>query len=312
VIYGPSTCRANAHVAKSLATRIGSVCAPTEAAEPDRIRGAEPDRTYGLMKRGPLFLAIAVGLAGCASSDEAPAAAPSDHVSATQGSQEDPSGSPSPLPEVPSEAVRFRASDGTRIEGRLFGGGQVAIVLAHQVDQVQSAWYAFAGELAGRGYVALTFNFRGYCPGGADGCSGEGSAGTDGWQDVAGAVRFLNERGVKRVFLTGASMGGWAVLEAAVRGVPVNGVVTLSGVPTVGYDITRAGLARVDIPLVFVVGRFESSLARSVRRVHRLAPEPKELLVLPTGEHGTNLLRYAAPEVQAKLRVLLYATYGHP
>jgi len=253
------------------------------------------------MKRGPLFLAIAVGLAGCASSDEAPAAAPSEHVSATQGSQADPSGSPSPLPEVPSEAVRFSASDGTRIEGRLFGTGQVAIVLAHQVDQVQSAWYSFAEELAGRGYAALTFNFRGYCPGGADGCSGDGSVGTDGWQDVAGAVRFLNEHGAKRVFLTGASIGGWAVLEAVVR-----------GVPTVGYDITRPGLLRVDIPLVFVVGRFDGSLARAVRRVHRLAPEPKELLVLPTGEHGTNLLRYAAPKVQAKLRGLVYATYGHP
>jgi dienelactone hydrolase len=312
VIYGPLDLPRKRARRQVLRTRIGSACAPTEPLRPAEIRGAEPDRTYGLMKRGPLFLAIAVGLAGCASSDEAPAAAPSDHVSATQGSKDDAGGSPSRLPEVPSEAVRFRASDGTRIEGRLFGDGQVAIVLAHQVDQVQSAWYAFAGELAGRGYVALTFNFRGYCPGGADGCSGEGSVGTDGWQDVAGAVRFLNERGVKRVFLTGASIGGWAVLEAAVRGVPVDGVVTLSGVPTVGYDITRAGLSRVDIPLVFVVGRFDGSLARAVRRVHRLAPEPKELLVLPTGEHGTNLLRYAAPEVQAKLRELMYATYGHP
>jgi dienelactone hydrolase len=308
VIYGPLDLPRKRARRQVLRTRIGSACAPTEPLRPAEIRGAEPDRTYGLMKRGPLFLAIAVGLAGCASSDEAPAAAPSDHVSATQGSKDDAGGSPSRLPEVPSEAVRFRASDGTRIEGRLFGDGQVAIVLAHQVDQVQSAWYAFAGELAGRGYVALTFNFRGYCPGGADGCSGEGSVGTDGWQDVAGAVRFLNER----VFLTGASIGGWAVLEAAVRGVPVDGVVTLSGVPTVGYDITPAGLSRVDIPLVFVVGRFDGSLARAVRRVHRLAPEPKELLVLPTGEHGTNLLRYAAPEVQAKLRELMYATYGHP
>ena len=52
-----------------------------------------------------------------------------------------PTSSPSPSEEpTPGRPVTFRASDGIRIEGRLFGEGRVGVVLGHQIDGDQTDW----------------------------------------------------------------------------------------------------------------------------------------------------------------------------
>ena len=86
--------------------------------------------------------------------------------------------------------ITFEASDGVTLDGRLFGPdeGSAGVVLAHMFPSDQSAWFAFADRLGQRGYRVLTFNFRGYCPGGDAGCSqGEKSIPAI-WQDVEGAI----------------------------------------------------------------------------------------------------------------------------
>jgi dienelactone hydrolase len=230
---------------------------------------------------------------------------PSDGTSASA------SASVSPEP-VPQEDVRFPAQDGVQIEGTLFGDGDVAVVLAHELYQDGSAWSFFAEELAREGYTALAFSFRGYCAEDEGGCSEDGNAGEDGWMDLAGAVRFLRERGHDPVYLTGASLGGAAVLRAAVEGVRADGAVSLSGVPVVPNEIAADDLAGVEMPLLLIVGRLDGSLARDMRRVFNGLPEPKEFVVLPTGEHGTDLLRLASADLQDRVRDLVYAMYEGP
>ena len=72
-----------------------------------------------------------------------------------------------------SKAITFESTDGVTLAGRLFGPdqGTAGVVLAHMLPSDQSAWYFFANRLGERGYRVLTFNFRGYCPGGEAGCS---------------------------------------------------------------------------------------------------------------------------------------------
>ena len=116
-----------------------------------------------------------------------------------------------------SEEITFPASDGVTLSGRLFGPGEgsAGVVLAHMFPSDQSAWFAFAERLRQRGYRVLTFNFRGFCPGGDAGCSQGEKTISAIWQDVEGAVAALRDEGATRIGLVGASMGGTASLVAA-------------------------------------------------------------------------------------------------
>src|SRR5262245_39868702 len=79
-----------------------------------------------------------------------------------------------------STAVTFPSADGVALAGRLFGPdtATTGVVLAHMLPADQSSWFDFADRLGGSGYRVLTFDFRGYCPGGVAGCS-------EGRKDVA-------------------------------------------------------------------------------------------------------------------------------
>ena len=75
-----------------------------------------------------------------------------------------------------STPVTFTTADGVKLDGRLFGPSEAraGVVLAHMLPADQRSWYPFAQRLGNLGFRVLTFNFRGYCPGGDGGCS-EGS-----------------------------------------------------------------------------------------------------------------------------------------
>ena len=107
---------------------------------------------------------------------------------------------------VTGTPVSFVTDDGLTIKGRLFGSGETAVVFAHMYPNDQQVWWGFASEVAGQGYAALTFDFRGY---GETGGSKD-IAHID--RDLAAAVRYLRQEGYKRVILVGASMGGTAAL----------------------------------------------------------------------------------------------------
>ncbi len=59
----------------------------------------------------------------------------------------------------PGTVVTFTSADGVELSGRLFGTptpGGAGMVLAHMYPADQSSWYAYAQELAAKGYQALT------------------------------------------------------------------------------------------------------------------------------------------------------------
>ena len=117
--------------------------------------------------------------------------------------------------------VRFSTDDGIELTGEFRGNGGMGIALAHAFPEDRASWADFADFLEGKGYLTLTFDFRGY---------GD-SAGTrnipEMWRDVTAAASRLRARGAQSIMLIGASMGGTASLIAASR-TDVNGVITLS------------------------------------------------------------------------------------
>jgi pimeloyl-ACP methyl ester carboxylesterase len=221
---------------------------------------------------------------------------PNDEPSATPSSAE----SPSPTP-VPGEAVTFRASDGVRIAGRLFGDGPVGVVLGHSIDGDATEWWNVAEVIADAGHAALAIDFRGYCPGDDAGCSEDGNT-ADAWRDLLAGARFLRERGVSDIVLIGASMGGTAAILAAAHPRPsVSGVITLSS-PTAccGMEVTRETIGAVDGPMLFVAGRFDGEAPRSAKAFARWAGPSGEAVILATGEHGTDLFGLATPQVERR------------
>ncbi len=193
-----------------------------------------------------------------------------------------------------SEAVTFGSTDGVQLAGRLFGPdtATAGVVLAHMQPADQSSWFDFADQLGELGYRVLTFDFRGYCPGGDAGCS-EGSKDTAAiWQDVAGATDFLRSQGVRRIGLVGASMGGTASLVVASQeGSGIDAVVTLSAPDAIdglsaGPDVVQS----VGAAKLFIAGNVDANAAATAQTFYDESVQPKRIEILTTADHGTDIL----------------------
>jgi pimeloyl-ACP methyl ester carboxylesterase len=193
-----------------------------------------------------------------------------------------------------SKEITFQSTDGVKLDGRLFGPdkGSAGVVLAHMFPADQSAWYFFADRLGDLGYRVLTFDFRGYCPGGDAGCS-EGEKNIPAiWQDVEGAVAALRSKGVTRLALVGASMGGTAsLIVAAKEGRDIDAVITLSAPPSFeGLDAGPDVLAEVSAAKLFIAGNGDISAAQAVDAFYGQSLQPKRPVILTTDDHGTDIL----------------------
>ncbi|MBI3649207.1 MAG: alpha/beta fold hydrolase [Actinobacteria bacterium] len=204
-----------------------------------------------------------------------------------------------------SNPVTFDSTDGVALSGRLFGPehARAGVVLAHMLPSDQSSWFDFADRIGKLGYAALTFDFRGYCPGGDAGCS-EGSKDVASiWQDVEGAVGYLRSRGVRTVALVGASMGGTASLIVAGReGNAIAAVVTLSAPQSIsglvaGPDV----LANLTAAKLFVAGNGDTVAAEAAQAMFDQSPQPKELQIVTSDDHGTDLLEGNQAEIVRNL-----------
>jgi predicted alpha/beta-hydrolase family hydrolase len=192
-----------------------------------------------------------------------------------------------------SEPVTF-ASDGLQLAGRLFGpdGSTTGVVMAHMVPDDQSAWYPLAASLGDRGYRVLTFNFRGYCPGGDAGCSeGERNLGAAA-ADVRAAMAALRDDGVTDVALVGASVGGAAsIVVSAADDVDVDAVVTLSAPPSfAGTPIGSETLNAVEGATLFIAATGDPEAARAAEAFYNGTGQPKRYEIVTSNDHGTDLL----------------------
>lgn len=181
-------------------------------------------------------------------------------------------------------AVSFRTSDGVRLRGWLWGSGQNAVVLSHMFGTDQSVWHALARKLSAEDFSALTYDFRG--------------VGTSGGRliiarvdlDVLSAINFMRARQPRRLFLIGASMGGTASLVAAGQH-RVDGVIVMaSGMSFQGLD-ARPHLGTLNTPKLFIVGSDDAPFNESARSMYARTPPPKELKVIPTRAHGTDMFK---------------------
>lgn len=189
--------------------------------------------------------------------------------------------------------MSFPSSDGVRLEGKLYGKGKVGVILSHQYNSDQSSWFPFAGTLADSGYLVLTYDFRGFCPGGDAGCSSGKKDVAAATKDLEGAIAYLRSKGVDKLFLVGASMGGTASLaETAAQPSRIGGVISVSApISFQGLDANLAGLAEIKTPKLFIAGKSDpAGAAAAAEAMYRKSSDMKQLLIVPTDQHGAFIL----------------------
>jgi len=180
--------------------------------------------------------------------------------------------------------VAFVTADGVTLRGWLWQRAPTAVVFSHMYGTDQSTWAQFAEELSSQGYTALTYDFRGI------GRSGGRFVIAQVDRDVLAAVQFVRRLGECRVVLVGASLGGTASLVAAGQ-TAVDGVVVMaSGTQWQGLD-ARSYLPTLTTPKLFIVGSGDAPFNHSARVMYAQTPHPKQLVVVPTHEHGTYMLQ---------------------
>jgi alpha-beta hydrolase superfamily lysophospholipase len=205
-----------------------------------------------------------------------------------------------------SDVVTFQTTDGVTLSGRLFGSrkSEAGIVLAHGATVNQSSWFAFAQELGHRGYLVLTFDFRGYCPGGDAGCSHGTKDPSSRPTDLHAALDEIRSFGVARLGVMGSSMGGSTALAvAADEGKALDLVVALSAQPSIGsVAIDAALLQRISAAKLFMAGNQDDGSAGFAQEFFDGSAEPKHLTLLDTNDHGAEMLRGSQRE-QARAAV---------
>jgi pimeloyl-ACP methyl ester carboxylesterase len=196
---------------------------------------------------------------------------------------------------APGRVIRFRTEDGVSLAGELRGSGPTGVVLAHMFPTDRTSWSDLATLLGERGYRSLAVDFRGY------GDSGGERDIPEIWRDVVAAIDALRDRGVQRVVLVGASMGGTASLIAASR-TEVQGVVTLSAAGTfMGLSAPPEVLQAVDEPKLFVAAEGDGSAAATAQTFYDTSSGAKRLEIVTGEDHGTDLLEGRHGEAVSRL-----------
>ncbi len=170
------------------------------------------------------------------------------------------------------------------LDARIFGQGPTGVILAHMRPSDQTSWFPFATRLAEDGaFTVLTFDFRGY---------GESTGEKDFDKialDLDAAYRYMtDERGIDKVFLVGASMGGTASLILAAEK-KVAGVVAISAPAEFQYLDALEPSKKITAPKLFISSEGDVPAIRSQEQFMEAAPDPKAQVVYPGEEHGTEL-----------------------
>ena len=242
------------------------------------------------MLRGLCWLALLGGAISAAGA--AAGAAPLPPLGQRCGSQ---------YADVQAQIFRFKAADGTSLDGALLGNGSVGVVLATEYPADLCGWLEYGLVLQHEGFSVLLFDFRGF------GLSARGAR-NDYAGDVVGAARELRRRGAHAVALVGASLGGAAVMVAGARMSGITAVVSLSGetdLPGTGLHALRA-VPRLRAPLLIMNSRLDNySNAADGRKLYRAAgSKVKRLALYPGGYHGWDLVDVAPFKAKASATLI--------
>jgi len=180
-----------------------------------------------------------------------------------------------------AEEVRYintSTADGGVVYGDFYPAGERAVVLAHGAIFNRKSWAGLIESLLENNISVLAIDFRGY---------GESSPGSGGKEnDVLAAMEFLKQqKGISKVSLLGASMGGRAVALAAIKAPPgsIDKIILLSPAPI-------ADTAKLTGNILYIASRHEPMLGM-IQQQFEKTPEPKKMVLLEGSAHAQHILK---------------------
>ena len=181
------------------------------------------------------------------------------------------------------QTAEFKTEDGVNLVGSLYGEGKTAVILSAMCSNTgKEDWTDFALLLKKRGYMALTYYYRGLKP------SGGARVVTKQDQDIAAAVQYVKSRGAERLVLVGASCGGTISTLEATR-TKVEGLVVIASPGNIeGMGASDDALKTVTAPKLFISSEGDQWTGPMLELYDKM-PDPKEKHIYPGSVHGTGL-----------------------
>ncbi len=135
--------------------------------------------------------------------------------------------------------LQFLSEDGVTLAGRVFGSGEIGVVLVHRTGGSLSRWDGLAPALAQRNHRVLAFDLRGHG-------RSDGEKGVDPTLDVLAAVSYLRDESLTRIVIVGVDDTAVAALDAAGQSSAVVGVVSLTTDDDALGPLTETALSNLE------------------------------------------------------------------
>jgi hypothetical protein len=179
------------------------------------------------------------------------------------------------------EPIELTASDGVLLRGQRWTGGDVWVILFHDVGRDLDCWQPIVLPLLEHGYSALTLDLRGH--GASDGEWNIASVS----DDLETALVYARDHGANKIAFIGAGESALPALLDACSS-QMFAIVVLSPGPLGSFtpDALRGG----SVPKFFVVGSFANTAVNAVEQIHSRATGWLVVMRLPTAEQGNALL----------------------
>jgi pimeloyl-ACP methyl ester carboxylesterase len=186
----------------------------------------------------------------------------------------------SPAAKEGPRVVTFVSDDGVTLSGTLYGSGASAVIFSHMFPTDQTSWTPIAQDLAGRGYLVLTYDFRGY------GTSQGPKDVSKIDHDLRAAVAFVRAQGAAKLVLVGASMGGMATAKVAAVEKPAAVIIMSAPQSFMGLAVSDDEVKAIAAPKLFI-GSEQDGATSTTLHMADVASEPKDKHVYPGSGHGT-------------------------
>ena len=186
------------------------------------------------------------------------------------------------------QTVTFSTDDGVTLAGTEYGSGDRAVIFSNIGSGLQADWQDLPQLLAQRGYLAVTYDWRGL------GASSGQPDYTLSNKDLAAAIRLIRAPSVKQIVLVGASLGGMAsLMNANIQ--EMAGIVVISSPQQAANFAVRADeVTAIRAPKLFIGSQNDTTVSFSqTAALYDLASQPKTLQTYAGAAHGTDILKTA-------------------
>lgn len=195
------------------------------------------------------------------------------------------------------EIVKLKTKDGVEIVNDFYSAeSETGVLMLHMMPATRKSFSAFAEKIQKAGWQGLSIDFRGH---------GESQGGATGYQlfkdtdheksilDVEAAAEFLRSKGVKKIFLVGASIGANLSLQFLATNADAKAAVLLS--PGLNYRGVKTDELIKKLyhakSLFLTAAKDDDYSYETVQELYDKMPEVafRELKLFDSGGHGTKL-----------------------